>query len=140
MAEIIHRHIWSLWFQIIGGILYCNKLQCAKSPSYFMASKWGAGINICSKKLLLKEQKWVIFYYTCLIWLFRNINNGVYRAGFATSQEAYNVAVRDVFSALDKVNVSGFKKVPSLLWQHLNTKGYFEKTLNLRVVVVVSFF
>ena len=36
----------------------------------------------------------------------RNINNGVYRAGFATSQEAYDVAVRDVFNALDKVNMS----------------------------------
>lgn len=55
----------------------------------------------------------------CLFYLpniiFRNINNGVYRAGFATSQQAYDVAVRDVFSALDKVNVSAFKKVPSLL-------------------------
>ena len=36
--------------------------------------------------------------------MYRNINNGVYRAGFATSQEAYDVAVRDVFNALDKVN------------------------------------
>lgn len=36
-------------------------------------------------------------------WIYPNINNGVYRAGFATSQEAYDVAVRDVFNALDKV-------------------------------------
>ena len=35
----------------------------------------------------------------------RNINNGVYRSGFATSQEAYDSAVRDVFNALDKVSV-----------------------------------
>lgn len=40
----------------------------------------------------------VFFFHIC-----RNINNGVYRAGFATSQEAYDVAVRDVFNALDKV-------------------------------------
>ena len=33
----------------------------------------------------------------------RDINNGVYRSGFATSQEAYDKAVHEVFTALDKV-------------------------------------
>ena len=33
----------------------------------------------------------------------RDINNGVYRAGFATAQEAYDKAVREVFAALDRV-------------------------------------
>lgn len=36
-------------------------------------------------------------------WIYPNINNGVYRAGFAASQEAYEAAVTDVFNALDKV-------------------------------------
>ncbi|XP_020611075.1 uncharacterized protein LOC110049612 [Orbicella faveolata] len=36
-------------------------------------------------------------------WIYPNINNGVYRSGFATSQEAYDSAVKDVFNALDKV-------------------------------------
>jgi len=36
-------------------------------------------------------------------WIYPNINNGVYRSGFATTQEAYTVAVHDVFDALDKV-------------------------------------
>ncbi|KAF9446481.1 glutathione S-transferase [Macrolepiota fuliginosa MF-IS2] len=36
-------------------------------------------------------------------WIYPNINNGVYRAGFATTQEAYLPAVNDVFNALDKV-------------------------------------
>lgn len=34
-------------------------------------------------------------------FIYPNINNGVYRAGFATTQEAYNEAVKDVFKALD---------------------------------------
>lgn len=33
--------------------------------------------------------------------IYEPINNGVYRAGFADSQEAYNSAIRELFSALD---------------------------------------
>jgi len=36
-------------------------------------------------------------------WIYPNINNGVYRSGFASTQEAYQKAVNDVFEALDKV-------------------------------------
>ena len=35
--------------------------------------------------------------------VYPNINNGVYRAGFATKQDAYEDAYRDLFGALDKV-------------------------------------
>ncbi len=34
-------------------------------------------------------------------WIYPRLNNGVYRAGFATTQIAYDEAVRDVFAALD---------------------------------------
>lgn len=33
--------------------------------------------------------------------IYPNVNNGVYRAGFATTQEAYDEAVTDLFDALD---------------------------------------
>jgi putative glutathione S-transferase len=37
-------------------------------------------------------------------YIFRNVNNGVYRAGFARSQAAYDAAVADVFAALDALD------------------------------------
>ncbi|MFT4049787.1 MAG: glutathione S-transferase family protein [Solirubrobacterales bacterium] len=36
-------------------------------------------------------------------WIYSDINNGVYRAGFATSQSAYETGVLRVFAALDRV-------------------------------------
>ncbi|MGN6747294.1 MAG: glutathione S-transferase family protein [Xanthobacteraceae bacterium] len=35
--------------------------------------------------------------------IYPNINNGVYRAGFATSQEAYQEAARGIFETLDQI-------------------------------------
>lgn len=36
-------------------------------------------------------------------FLYDHVNNGVYRAGFATSQRAYETAVRGLFAALDRL-------------------------------------
>ena len=36
-------------------------------------------------------------------WVYRDLNNGVYRAGFAGVEEAHAEGVRDVFAALDKL-------------------------------------
>lgn len=36
-------------------------------------------------------------------WIYPTINNGVYRAGFATTQQAYEEAYRELFAALDTI-------------------------------------
>ncbi|MEH6592939.1 MAG: glutathione S-transferase family protein [Halioglobus sp.] len=38
-------------------------------------------------------------------WIYPTINNGVYRAGFATTQQAYESAYIEIFDALDKVEL-----------------------------------
>jgi putative glutathione S-transferase len=53
-------------------------------------------------------------------WVYDTINNGVYRAGFASTQEAYEEAVLALFKSLDRVediltNSSG----PYLFGQHI---------------------
>ncbi|MBC5816032.1 MAG: glutathione S-transferase C-terminal domain-containing protein, partial [Candidatus Eremiobacteraeota bacterium] len=35
--------------------------------------------------------------------IYKTVNNGVYRAGFATSQDAYELAARNVFETLDRL-------------------------------------
>ena len=36
-------------------------------------------------------------------WIYDSVNNGVYKAGFATSQEAYDEAVNGVFASLERL-------------------------------------
>lgn len=37
-------------------------------------------------------------------WIYETVNNGVYKAGFATTQAAYDVAVSALFKSLDSLN------------------------------------
>lgn len=37
-------------------------------------------------------------------WIYHAVNNGVYKAGFATDQDVYEAAVRELFSALDQLD------------------------------------
>ncbi|STY94241.1 Uncharacterised protein [Vibrio anguillarum] len=59
-------------------------------------------------------------------YIYPNINNGVYRCGFATTQEAYDDAYDALFTALDKVN------------NHLATYRYLVVTRSPRRIGVYS--
>lgn len=47
-------------------------------------------------------------------WTYNDINNGVYRSGFATTAEAYETAVVQLFKSLDRVeaHLSSVKNGP----------------------------
>ncbi|KAJ5558893.1 Glutathione S-transferase/chloride channel C-terminal [Penicillium sp. DV-2018c] len=51
-------------------------------------------------------------------WIYNDVNNGVYKSGFATTQEAYEKAVTTLFSSLDKIEAH-------LAKQQSNGKPYF---------------
>lgn len=75
---------------------------------------------------------------------FRYINNGVYRSGFATSQEAYNEAVTALFEHLDKVSMQFsilFEVHPASVLETLTyTKSkYFVKISTNFYVLSLSF-
>ncbi|XWS47031.1 hypothetical protein CRYUN_Cryun14cG0118400 [Craigia yunnanensis] len=55
------------------------------------------GLDLSPVKLKREIEEWNRMIYP-------NVNNGVYRCGFAKSQEAYDVAVNGLFSTLDRID------------------------------------
>lgn len=56
-------------------------------------------------------------------WIYDNVNNGVYKAGFATSQQAYDEAVEKVFTALARLEqILGQHRY--LTWRPVDRGGY----------------
>jgi putative glutathione S-transferase len=66
-------------------------------------------------------------------WIYQRINNGVYRAGFATRQDVYERACRELFAALDvleeRLSRSRFlfgKRIVETDWRLFNTLVRFD--------------
>ncbi|KAJ3672110.1 hypothetical protein LUZ60_006831 [Juncus effusus] len=57
----------------------------------------GSGPNLFPAELQEEIQKWNEIIYP-------SVNNGVYRCGFAQSQEAYDIAASELFTTLDKID------------------------------------
>ncbi len=57
---------------------------------------FGGRIDLCPAGLRPEIDRWNALIYPTL-------NNGVYRAGFASSQAAYETAAREVFATLDRI-------------------------------------
>ncbi|KAI4341779.1 hypothetical protein MLD38_026463 [Melastoma candidum] len=55
------------------------------------------GLDLCPPELKPRIEEWNRVIYP-------NINNGVYRCGFAQSQEAYDLAVNGLFTTLDMID------------------------------------
>ncbi|KAJ5980728.1 Glutathione S-transferase omega-like 2 [Penicillium waksmanii] len=55
-------------------------------------------------------------------WIYNDVNNGVYKSGFATTQEAYEKAVVTLFSSLDKIEAH-------LVKQQASSKYFFGNTV-----------
>lgn len=49
-------------------------------------------------------------------WTYENINNGVYKCGFATTQEAYEKAMKPLFDSLDRVEAHLARGVEPYYW------------------------
>ena len=56
-------------------------------------------------------------------WVYDKINNGVYKAGFATTNEAYNKAVTELFEALNRVD--SILEKSRYIGNFINRKIYF---------------
>ncbi|KAJ0052585.1 hypothetical protein Pint_01667 [Pistacia integerrima] len=83
-----------------------DKKDVACNESYDIIQIFNSGLNEKSRNPSLDlapgELKGKIEEWNKLIY--PNVNNGVYRCGFAQSQEAYDRAVSDVFDTLETIN------------------------------------
>ena len=74
----------------------CEDDICLMFNEAFNAVAQHNDVNLFPKEIAAEHEKLAGFIYD-------NVNNGVYKAGFATRQRAYEISVRRLFEALDEL-------------------------------------
>jgi putative glutathione S-transferase len=85
-----------LWDTVTRRILNNSEDDICRMLNDAFRAHVTTGIELFPARLAAEQEQLSAFIYA-------HINNGVYRAGFATRQPAYERACRDVFSALDRI-------------------------------------
>lgn len=101
-GQIVSNEVRSPHIKLPKGTLSNNALQSAEIIRMFYYE---------FDDLLPEEYKKIDLYPSALRseidtsneWIYNDVNNGVYKSGFATTQEAYEKAVTTLFSSLDKI-------------------------------------
>lgn len=82
-----------IWDKHLGRIVSNESADIIR-----MFAAFERGPDLYPPALAGEIDRWNTLIYT-------GLNNGVYRAGFASTQEAYDTAVADVFDTLDKIEM-----------------------------------
>ena len=85
-----------LWDEQTGRIVNNSEDDICRMFNDAFAEFSSGTVDLFPKDIAEEHEQLARFIYD-------NVNNGVYRAGFATTQEAYEKACRDVFDALDRL-------------------------------------
>ncbi|HJR69115.1 MAG TPA: glutathione S-transferase family protein [Gammaproteobacteria bacterium] len=85
-----------LWDEVERTIVSNESAEIVRMLNSAFDKVGANGNDYYPAPLRVEIDEWNAFVYP-------NLNNGVYRAGFATTQEAYEEAATAVFAALDKV-------------------------------------
>ena len=121
MHEIYTRHDPDYTGRATVPVLWDKKNDCMVSNDSadiirMLNASFGAysnnSVDLYPPRLQREIDKLNSYYY-------ENFNNGVYRAGFATSQHAYDEAYEQVFAALDHLDEQLAAAGPYIFGQHL---------------------
>jgi glutathionyl-hydroquinone reductase len=85
-----------LWDKELGKIVNNSEDDICRMFNEVFGKFGDASIDLFPKDLAPEQDQLSAYIY-------ENVNNGVYKAGFATEQQAYERAVRKVFAALEQL-------------------------------------
>jgi putative glutathione S-transferase len=75
-----------------------DQFACNKGPALSGAERSRTGVDLFPKEIEAEHNKLNDFLHD-------NVNNGVYKAGFATRQRPYEISCRKLFEALDQLEL-----------------------------------